>query len=268
MYENNKNKMDKILKLDQTCSQLNLSYCRHIGKPPFYTARTLDIHEDISIASFSTVVLLIIIIFSLLRVHMHIHKKFVASARAELMLACDLYIFSLILELLLCTELFKAKFLVILQLGISSSIFAVLLWMSIYSTMLEMVHSFSKVRFFTAVHFLIIISLALIFFNSPVVVFLIGIVSIAYVFLFFFIQTIKLKINRAELWPYGNLIIGFMFFSFGCTLFFIGNEIISFLCNGYLDGLFIIHTMFFLSFLMLHKFWLSTCDFEIECATV
>ncbi|KRH92516.1 Chitin synthase III catalytic subunit protein [Pseudoloma neurophilia] len=260
--------MNNIVNLDQTCSQLALPYCRHIGKSSFYPSRNFMITEDVRVTSVSTLCLLIILIFSLIRVHMHIYKKYVAEARSELMLICDLYLFSLLFEFLLLTEMFESKILVTIQMCTINAIFSVLLWMSFFTTMCEVYNSYSKVRFFTIVHFIVSGILIGIFFKSPEIVFFNGLLNATIVFLFFFIQTCKLKIKRSELWPYGNLIIGMFFFSFGSVLFFIGNEIVSFLCNGYVDGIFIVHTMFFLSFLMLHKFWLSTCDFEIECATI
>lgn len=260
--------MENIMNMNRTCSQLNLSYCRHIGKPTFFSSRNFMVMDGVRLVSLSTLVLLVVLIFSLIRVHMHIHKKYTASARSELMLVCDLYLCSLIMEFILLTETFLSEYLVIAQMSIINSIFSVLVWMSLFSTLCELLHSYSKVRFFAVTHFILSFVLFTVFFENPEVIFLNGVFNMMCVFLFFFIQTCKLKIKRAELWPYGNLFIGLIFFAFAATLFFIGNEVVSFLCNGYVDGLFIIHILFFLSFLMLHKFWLSTCDFEIECATI
>lgn len=259
--------MKNIINLDQTCSQVSLPYCRHISKNAFYSSRNFMITDTIRITSVSTLCLLVILIFSLVRVHMHIYKKFVSSVRSELLLICDLYLFAIILEFILVTEFFNSKILIIIQLSLINSIFSVLFWTSIFSTMLDLFNSYNKVRIFTIFHFIISIISYSIFFKNPEFIFLLGLINFSFIFLFFFIQTIKLKIKKSNFWPYGNLLVGLLFLFIGTILFFIGNEIVMFICNGYIDGLFVIHTFFFLAFLMLHKFWISTTDFEVEVAT-
>lgn len=260
--------MNNILNLDQTCSQLNLPYCRYISKNSYYATRNYMISKNFRISSICTLILITILIFSLIRVHMHIYKKFASSARSELMLFCDIYLASLMCEFILVTEYFKSKFVLIIQMAFVNTIFAILVWMSVFSTTFDVIHSFPKVRFFTCLHFFLSLGFFSVFINRPEVIFFNHILNVALIFFFMFLQFVKLKMKKAQIWPFGNLFISLIFFGFAAILFFIGNELIIVLCNGYIDGLFLIHVFFFLSFLMLHKFWLSTCDFEIECAVI
>ncbi|EDQ31015.1 ABC-type multidrug transport system, ATPase and permease component [Enterocytozoon bieneusi H348] len=78
-------------------------------------------------------------------------------------------------------------------------------------------------------------------------------------------QTRKLKKIKSDIWAYGILSILFSIYIISLIPIFVGADIISILTEKNLDNFFIFHSLNTIFMLMLHKYWLSTCDFEIEC---
>jgi len=87
------------------------------------------------------------------------------------------------------------------------------------------------------------------------------------VFLVFYVfsQIPKLKKSNSDIWSYGILflILGFH----GLTLFhtFAFGDVVGELSEHNIDNFFLTTLYTFIMTLMIHKFWLSTCDFELEC---
>ncbi|ELA45985.1 hypothetical protein VCUG_02518 [Vavraia culicis subsp. floridensis] len=256
-----------IANLDHTCSQINLPYCRYIDKPAYYPARNYMI-MDYRLHSLCTLVLLMVLIMSLVRLHVNIRKKYIAYARDELMLICDIYLAHLVLEFVLVLELFKSRLILTVQLSLINAGTFTLILLCIFCTALNLIHSYAIVRVLAVAYFAASLIFFLLFLNNTVLVFLNFIFNLFLVLLFVFVQLFKLVSSRAEVWSFGNLFISVLFLAMSVLVLFVGNNVICFVCEGYLDGLFVFHIFLFLSFLMLHKYWLSTCDKEVECTAI
>jgi hypothetical protein len=81
-------------------------------------------------------------------------------------------------------------------------------------------------------------------------------------------QTGKLKKTNSDIWAYGLLSIIFLFYALSTVHMFVGAEIIAILTERNLDSLFFVSLFTFLMVMMVHKYWLSTCDFELECLSL
>lgn len=82
---------------------------------------------------------------------------------------------------------------------------------------------------------------------------------------YFIIQFKKLNKKKGEIWAYGTILISFIFFLLSASCLFVGSRIIAILTDKYLDNLFFHNLFLFCSVVMIHKFWLSVCDYEVEC---
>ena len=85
------------------------------------------------------------------------------------------------------------------------------------------------------------------------------------VFLYLITQVRKLKRIKSDIWAYG--ILGIMLFIYTMSLLpmFVGSELIAVFTEKNLDSFFVFQVFITLFVIMYHKYWLSTCDFEIEC---
>lgn len=97
-----------------------------------------------------------------------------------------------------------------------------------------------------------------IFISCLVMNFLIG-------YLYYVIQFKKLNRIRGEIWAYGTILISLIFFLLSVGFMFISSQLIAILTDKYIDNLFFHNLFFFCAVVMIHKFWLSVCDYEVEC---
>ncbi|ORD97498.1 CHS7 [Hepatospora eriocheir] len=88
------------------------------------------------------------------------------------------------------------------------------------------------------------------------------------VLVFIFIQIGKLKKKNADIWPYGLLGVIFVLSLITNSLLFVLGDVVAKFSDMTLDNIFLI-VLFNLIFLtMIHKYWINTCDFEVECLTL
>ncbi|EQB61631.1 putative glucose na cotransporter [Vairimorpha apis BRL 01] len=59
--------------------------------------------------------------------------------------------------------------------------------------------------------------------------------------------------------------IAFTFFMLSVVFLVVGSHLIAILTDKYLDNLFFYNLFVFCAVVMVHKFWLSVCDYEVEC---
>lgn len=93
-------------------------------------------------------------------------------------------------------------------------------------------------------------------------------VNLGLVVIFMIFQFFMLKKLKTDIWAYGTLLIGFVFFLFSVVTMFFGSVFVAFLSDRYLDGLFFYHLFVFCAIIMMHKFWLSVCENEAECGVL
>ncbi|EEQ82175.1 hypothetical protein NCER_101153 [Vairimorpha ceranae BRL01] len=82
---------------------------------------------------------------------------------------------------------------------------------------------------------------------------------------YYVIQFRKLNKIRGEIWAYGTILISLIFFLLSCACMFINSTFIAVLSDKYIDNLFFHCLFLFCAVVMIHKFWLSVCDYEVEC---
>ncbi|WUR04867.1 chitin synthase export chaperone [Vairimorpha necatrix] len=75
----------------------------------------------------------------------------------------------------------------------------------------------------------------------------------------------KLNKIKGEIWAYGTILISLLFFALAVGSMFIDSKFIGILTDKYIDNLFFHNLFLFCAIVMIHKFWLSVCDYEVEC---
>ncbi|OQS54979.1 hypothetical protein EHP00_1344 [Ecytonucleospora hepatopenaei] len=78
-------------------------------------------------------------------------------------------------------------------------------------------------------------------------------------------QIKKLKRIKSDVWAYGILGILFTLYMMSILMTVVGADIIALVTEKNLDNFFFFTIFNTLMVIMYHKYWLSTCDFEIEC---
>jgi hypothetical protein len=74
-----------------------------------------------------------------------------------------------------------------------------------------------------------------------------------------------LKESNSDIWPYGILTIIFLFHILSVIHSVLGAKLVAVYTERNLDNLFFSTLYTFFAVMMFHKYWLSTCDFELEC---
>lgn len=256
-----------VINLKHTCTHVSLPYCRYLGIPTQYPARDYAV-DDFRVSSVSVVILLIIVILSVFRVRTHVDAKCVVSARKEMKLICSAYMAHLAIELVLTLDLLVSKELLAIQFSLANTVVFILLLFSIFCRSLDLLHTYSIVRALAVVYFVINFVCLYTIVNKPVLVFYNFIGDLGLLFFFVLMELRNLIKTDEDVWAYGCLFLAITALSIAIAFIFVDNWIVCFICDGYLDGMFFFHTFLFCAFLMLHKYWLNTCDFEIESAPV
>lgn len=82
---------------------------------------------------------------------------------------------------------------------------------------------------------------------------------------YIFGQIKKLKRIKSDVWAYGILGIIMSLYMMSLMMCFVGADLVAALTEKNLDNFFFFTIFNTLLVIMYHKYWLSTCDFEIEC---
>ncbi|KAM0672555.1 Chitin synthase [Ordospora colligata] len=82
--------------------------------------------------------------------------------------------------------------------------------------------------------------------------------------LYVLLQLKKLKKRNGEVWAFGTLFISLSCFIIANVFLFVGSAIIGIATNRYFDNLFFYHFFILCTFIMVHKYWLSVYDYEVE----
>lgn len=267
-----------ILNLNRTCSEVNLPLCKAINKANCkYTGRCGDI-SIIKIQSPMTTILLLIVLLSGARMMKNTKRHYAAVGRKEFVLFIYMYLSAILVELVLATEsTLLAPYLphlVTMQLTLSSTALFVLLLGGITP------HVFITIGFFKSIVVLKILSLVYFIVHGSLVSFSISAGNDVMLFvvqfvgclvmavLFIATQLFILYTNDAEIWAYGTLTIAAVFFALSGVVLLWGGYYIAYVSERYMDSFFFFHLAVFSSALMVHKYWLSICDFEVETAAL
>lgn len=263
--------------INNVCSQTDLPFCKVLVKSAAtYTSRSFSMGK-IRICSPSTLILLMTIIFCTLRMINNVKINFTALGRKEMKVFFYLYITSISFDMLLISKLFNLTndsvytVVLALQLALTNTCVFCLLVGS-FTTLYMISNRFMSGALITNVlsfayfmSILPIIYFALVAKKYELFFIVIFACNTGMVVAFFLTQLLTLKILKTEIWAYGTILLGFLFFAMAVGPLFYGCDLLALLTERYFDGLFCFHLFIFCAIIMIHKFWLSTCENESEC---
>ncbi|EPR78347.1 Chitin synthase III catalytic subunit protein [Spraguea lophii 42_110] len=266
-----------IFTLDHTCNELRLSLCSALNKPISpYCTRTFEIFSY-KVENVSTVLLLLSLIVVVIRIIYQIKKHYSAVGRKEFMLFFYYYLSFLILDIFLLHTKQPVPLnyiLTAISLGLANTCIFILLVCGLVSTAFvggEFLYSDIFIRIISFLYFILLSGVYYVGFQSQqsLLIFLLLIpLNGLWIFIYFVVQIIKMKLMNAEIWAYGTLMISFIFYTISIIPFFSSSYLIVYLTDSYIDGIFFIHLFTFSAIMMIHKYWLSVCTSDIECAMV
>lgn len=267
-----------ILNLDHTCNEVDLPLCRVIKTHTCkHTSRKGPIGV-MDVQSPSTVIFLLIALLCSLRLLVNTKRHYAAIGRKELVLFFYMYIGCLSIDTVLISGLEMDRnaytYLTTMQLSLASTALFSLFVSGITSVIFSDIGVFKSivvVRVLSFVYFLVVgaSTLAGLVSKNGVMLFFVLFVLNFFIALCYLVSQLVLLIrNDSEVWAYGTLSVAAMFFAPAVTVLLYGAKYVAFWSERYLDGLFVFHLFMFCTIIMVHKYWLSTCDFEAECASL
>lgn len=270
--------MSSIINMERTCGELNLPMCKIItDKHCKYTSRAGDL-DIVEVESPSAVALLSVALICSFRLLINTKRHYAAVGRKELAHFFYLYIGALAIDILLISgwqlEKYTHVYLTTVQLSLANTAIFSLFLGGLTSVVLSdvgILKSIVILRVASFAYFLVcgsVILSSLVAKSGSVLFFFLLIINLVICTMYVVSQLALLIKNNSEVWAYGTLSIAAIFFSLGSTVLFYGSEHIAMLSERYLDGLFFFHLFMFCAIIMVHKYWLSICDFEAECASL
>lgn len=260
---------------DYICSQIDLPLCNFISDNVCKTSSRSEYILDLKIYSPAFVGLLLSNIALTLKMIQHVKDLCSSIGRTEMKFFYYLYALSSLILLFLVSfkETIKSMYLVltIIQLVVTNMCFFSLL-VGFFTQDLFIgkwgIQSTNILYLFTSIYgFLstIVVFFGL-FFREPISIFSICfIANFIIVYIYFIVQIKKLNNIKAEIWAYGTILLAFTFFMLSVVFLVVGSHLIAILTDKYLDNLFFYNLFVFCAVVMVHKFWLSVCDYEVEC---
>lgn len=268
-----------VMNLDHTCSEVNLPLCRIIKSDASKYVGRRGLVEIMDIESPATVAFLVFAVTCTLRLLVNTQKHYAAIGRKEFCFFFYLYLGSLLVDIPLVSGLTAEDmsthiYLTTIQLSFACTALFSLLVGGITSSILTNIGFFKSIVIVRALsfgYFLVSGSIILggLLADNGGLLFMIlfalnALMAGAYVVTQF---TLLVRMN-SEVWAYGTLSIACIFFTLAVTILFYGSEPLAFMSDRYMDGLFVFHLFIFCTIIMVHKYWLSICDFEAECASI
>lgn len=273
--------VDDFINLKYICTQVDFPFCRVLSDVPCEFMGRTSKFGPIVFFSPTTLIALVLIILSILRIVKVVKSKYSGIGRKEFIIFLYLYMATITLDLILISNLLMEvlpdatyKILLSVQLGfVMTSIWSLFIGSILTYTfykgsvitsllLVKMSSIFYYIGCVTAMYIFLTLRLKIAFFA------VLFVYNGVLLFLYFILQIGLLMQIDAEVWGYGTLFVGLIFFLGGITPIFYGSNIIALLSERYLDGLFFFHLFTFCSIIMIHKFWLSVYDDEAECTAI
>ncbi|CAD26171.1 similarity to glucose/Na cotransporter [Encephalitozoon cuniculi GB-M1] len=261
--------------VDKVCSEAGFPMCEHLSDEVCKsTSRGFLLFKN-KISSPTTVILLVMVVLSAVRMIRHVKALCSSVGRKEMLMFFYLYMGSAALEAVLVGfKDFVSKrthlFLTTIQITVYTSAFFSLFAGSITVDMFTGILGFRAVT-------LLKISAAIYSMVMGTVIFtglstsrkeLVSAPFFALNLLFFFLymvfQVRRLRKTDGEIWAYGTLTISAACFLTANTVSFVGSRPIGLLTDRYFDNLFFYHFFVLCAFIMIHKYWLSVYNYEVE----
>lgn len=257
------------------CSEVDFPICRVLELEPTKYQSSYATILGIKIQSPYTFITLLITVACAIRMINHVNSLYASIGRGEMRTLFCLYIVSNLLQVVtVCfghyihDKIFM--FLTVLQTSFYSTMFfglfvSALTIDRIYGIL--GVKSSTFMRVLVSIYFGVISSFVFLcstIKNVYMIVIMFIINSISLLFYLSF-QMKKLKHTKSDIWAFGVLGIIFMFFCLSTLHTLVGAQLVAVLSERSLDSLFFVTVYNFFMVMMVHKYWLNTCDFELEC---
>ncbi len=260
------------------CSQVDFPVCKILNLETTKWSSSQSNILFFTINSPYTVSALLISIVCIIRIIKHVNSLHASIGKGEMRIFLYLHITSAALQSIIVgfEKYFHQKiyqFLVMLEISTFSSTFFSLfvggLTIDKIYGLLGM-DSSTFAGFVTTIYFVLISSLVFIGVDnsSMLVIPILLLINSVSLLLFISKQIKKLKKIKSDIWAYGILAIIFGFYAITTVLYFYFGKIIAVLSERNLDNLFFISVFTLITIMMIHKYWLNTCDFEVECLSL
>lgn len=257
-----------IFTMSYTCTRINLPICRVFHKTGcLQNSRSVELPFFV-LYSPATITFLITATLCAIHFLRATNRHYAALGRKEFALFFQIYILTLLCDIFLVSTQSTNRAVILVEFCLASTCSATLFLGGLMPVIFADVGFFKGIVVLRSCAFAYFLALLLILSAAPIglMVFCALIISAIFVLLYGISQLILLVRSDAEVWAYGTLAVSSAFFLIGAIFLGIGAELATFLSERYLDGLFFFHLMMFCSVIMVHKYWLSICDFEAECA--
>jgi hypothetical protein len=262
--------------IDHACGSIGFPMCKYVSTSiPTYASRAGYLF-GLKICAPCTVALLVCSMVCIGKMINHVKCLCSAIGRKEMTLFFYIYFASTLLESILVglKGLLRDHvhlFLTTLQLSLANLGFFALLAGS--HTMDMFVGPFGmktssilylvSLLYFIAASAFVYTALAI---GNSIVIFIVSFfLSILFYLLYFVRQLKRLRKINGEIWAYGTMFIAFVCFVLAQAMIFAGADLIALSTDKYFDNLFFYHLFMLCSFVMIHKYWLSNFDYEVEC---
>lgn len=260
------------------CSEVDFPVCKVLDLETTKYKSTSATILMVKIQSPYTFLALIITIGCAFRMISHVNSLYASIGRGEMRTLFILYIISNMLQLpVLCLghyihdKIFM--FLTVCQISFYSTLLFGLFASGITIDRIYGIFGMKSstfMRIFTSIYFAIISSFVFLcssIKNEFIISIMFIINSISLIFYLSF-QMKKLKRIKSDVWAFGVLGIIFLFFLLSTLHTLVGSSIVAELSERNLDSMFFVTVYNFFMIMMVHKYWLSTCDFELECLSL
>ncbi|KAI5169739.1 hypothetical protein PAEPH01_0958 [Pancytospora epiphaga] len=257
------------------CSEVNLPICKVLKLEPTRFASAEKEPLGVPINAPYTLILLLISILCAFRMINHVNSLFASIGRGEMRTFFTIYIVSNSLQFIILAfesylPHFAASFLVILQTGLFSTLFFALFVAGftidrIYGILGMKSSTFMRI---ITVFFLVTITSFVSIccsVGNEFIILLVFAINTIFMSLYLIVQMSRLKQMNSDIWAYGILSIIFAVFILSNLHVVLGGQLVALLTERNLDNLFFTSLYTFMLVMMVHKYWLSTCDFELEC---
>lgn len=264
-----------MLVMDRACSETNFPMCEHITDQICKNASRTFIFNKVKIASPTTVILLAVVVVSTLRMIGHVKALCSSVGRREMITFFYLYLGSIVIEAILVgsnDSIVKPSrlFLTTVQITLYSSAFFSLFVGSLTTNIFIGAFGLRAITILKAATAIYsgsmgtMVFLALSTKNDQLLSIPFFALNILFFLLYIVVQLKRLRKIDGEVWAYGTLSISLLCFVLSNAIVFAGSELIALHTDRYFDNLFFYHFFILCTFIMIHKYWLSVYDYEVE----
>lgn len=260
------------------CSEVNFPVCKVLDLEQTKYVSEEKAPLGFTINSPYTVALLLISVLCVIRMIAHVDSLYASIGRGEMKTIFSVYAISNTLQLVIVGfgKYFNDQiilFLTVLQVSLASTVF-----FSLFASGLTInrIYGILGMKSSTCMRLLVILFFSIfssfIFLccstgnSQAILVYLIT--NTMSILSYILMQARVLSITRADIWNYGILAIILLCYIMTAIHTLVGASFIANISERNLDNLFFVTLFTFIMVMMVHKYWLSTYDFELECLSL